>query len=266
MKKRIFKSARGAKEKNNKREGTAKQIASENKKLRKKGCVGVQRKANEPGMYVSGTANGVPISTLIDTGATVTLLSEKVFDILNHDGKVALAQSDLNILSATGTPLNIFGKALIKFKFGKKIIYHTVLASDINVDAILGLDCLQNNKGVINLHDKTLVLGGETHSLKFEGRIGCFRIITSITLSIPSQTEMITTGKVVVPDNEEMETGFGLVEPSCLYLNSDRGILGRTLVKNSSSIPIRLLNPTNKNITIHSGTTVGQMSPVVEIL
>ena len=54
--------------------------------------------------------------------------------------------------------------------------------------------------------------------------------------------------------------------PSCLYLNSDRGILGRTLVKNSSSIPIRLLNPTNKNITIHSGTTVGQLSPVEEIL
>ena len=85
-------------------------------------------------------------------------------------------------------------------------------------------------------------------------------------MSIPSQTEMITTGKVVVPDNEEMETGFSLVEPSCLYLNSDRGIVGRTLVKNSSSIPIRLLNTTNKNITIHSGTTVGQLLPVEEIL
>ena len=32
-----FKPVRGAKEKNNKREGTAKQIASANKKLRKKG-------------------------------------------------------------------------------------------------------------------------------------------------------------------------------------------------------------------------------------
>ena len=44
-------------------------------------------------MYVSGTANGVPISTLIDTGATVTLLSEEVFDILNRDDKVALTVS-----------------------------------------------------------------------------------------------------------------------------------------------------------------------------
>ena len=88
-----FKPVRRAKEKNNKREGTAKQIASENKKLRKKGCVGIQRKANEPGMYVSGTANGLPISTLIDTGATVTLLSEEVFDILNRDDKVALTIS-----------------------------------------------------------------------------------------------------------------------------------------------------------------------------
>ena len=87
-----FKSVRGAKEKNNKREGTAKQIASEKKKVRKKRCVGVQRKANEPGMYVSGTANGVPISTLIDTGATVTLISKKVFDILNFDGKVGCSK------------------------------------------------------------------------------------------------------------------------------------------------------------------------------
>ena len=95
---------------------------------------------------MSGTANGVPISRLIDTGATVSLISEKVFDILNRDGKVALTESNLNILSATGTPLNIFGKkTLIKFKFGKKIIYQTELVSDINVDGILWIDCLQNN-------------------------------------------------------------------------------------------------------------------------
>ena len=74
--------------------------------------IGIQRKANEPGIYMSGTATGVPISTLIDTGATVTLLSGKVFDILNRDGKVALTESNLKILSATGTPLNIFGKKL----------------------------------------------------------------------------------------------------------------------------------------------------------
>ena len=91
---------------------------------------------------MNGTANGVPFSTLIDTGATVTLLSEKVFDILNRDGNIALTEIDLNILSVTGTHRNNFGKSLIKFKFGKKIIYQTVLVSDINVDAILGLDCL----------------------------------------------------------------------------------------------------------------------------
>ena len=83
-------------------------------------------------MYGSGTANGVPMSTLIDTGATVTHFQRRFFDILNCDRKVALTESDLNILSATGILLNIFGKALIKFKFGKKIIYQTVLVSDIN--------------------------------------------------------------------------------------------------------------------------------------
>ena len=100
------------------------------------------------------------------------------------------------------------------------------------------------------------MLGGETHSLKFEDRIGCVRIVTSGTLSIPSQTEMISTGKVIVPDYEEMETGFGLEEPSCLYLNSDREMVGWTLVNNSSFIPIRLLNPTNYTLRYYGWTVV----------
>ena len=41
-------------------------------------------------MYGSGTANGVPMSTLIDTGATVTHFQRRFFDILNCDRKVAL--------------------------------------------------------------------------------------------------------------------------------------------------------------------------------
>ena len=88
------------------REGTEKQIVSEKKNQRKKSCVRVPSKANEPGIYVSGTANGVPISTLIDTRATVTLLSKKVFDILNREGKIALTKIDLNILAATCATLN----------------------------------------------------------------------------------------------------------------------------------------------------------------
>ena len=70
-----FMPARGNREKNNGIEGTANQIDLETKKkLRKKGCVGIQRKANKPGISVSSTANGVPTSTLIDTETTVTLL------------------------------------------------------------------------------------------------------------------------------------------------------------------------------------------------
>ena len=66
---------------------------------------------------------------------------------------------------------------------------------------------------------------------KFEGRIGCFRIVTSNTLSILSETEMITTGKVVVPDNEEMETGNFLF----VFEFEIRRMVGRTLVNNSSN-------------------------------
>ena len=88
-----FKPSKGNKEKDTKREGVAKEIASENKYIRKKGCVDSGKKQmNQECMSV--TANGVNISTLLDTGGTVTILSaEKVFDSVNRVGKVPLYES-----------------------------------------------------------------------------------------------------------------------------------------------------------------------------
>ncbi|XP_055997862.1 uncharacterized protein LOC130047262 [Ostrea edulis] len=195
------------------------------------GSIGVQRNANEPGMYIRGNINDIPVLALVDTAATVTLVSWKKFEEINKKSKLELAETNQSILSASGTPLQIYGKALVKCKFGKKILYQTILVADMTVDAVLGLDCLKANKGIINSHERTLQLGDETHSLEFEGRIGCFRIVALETVSIPSKTEIVTTGKVVVPDNNEMNLDVGVVEPAETFLSSDRGLVGRTVVR-----------------------------------
>lgn len=38
------------------------------REIQNKGCVGVQRKPSEAGMYIRGTVNNVPVLTLVDTG------------------------------------------------------------------------------------------------------------------------------------------------------------------------------------------------------
>lgn len=115
------------------------------------GSIGVQRNANEPGMYVRGNINDIPAMTLVDTGTTVTLVSREKFEEMNKKCKIELAETNQSILSASGPPLQIYGKAIVKFKFGDKILYQTTLVADMTVDAVLGLDCLKAYKGIINL-------------------------------------------------------------------------------------------------------------------
>lgn len=67
------------------------------------------------------------------------------------------------------------------------MIFQNVIVADMRLEAVLGLDCLTAHKGVISLSDKSLILGGETNALEYEGRIGCFRIVASDTISLPSR-------------------------------------------------------------------------------
>lgn len=53
----------------------------------------------------------------------------------------------------------------------------------MTVDAVLGLGCLKAKKGIINLQDRTMSLGDESHLLECDGRI-------------PSKTEIVTNGKL----------------------------------------------------------------------
>lgn len=78
--------------------------------------------------------------------------------------------------------------------------------------------------------------------------------------------EIVTKGKVVVPENEEMHLDVGVVEPAETFLSSGRGLVGRIVVKGSSTVPVRLFNPSDNNVIIHTGTTVGQLSPIDRII
>lgn len=98
--------------------------------------------------------NDIPAIMLADTGATVTYdVKRKKFEEKSKKCQVELAETNLNNLSASRTPLHIYGKKLVRFKFRNKILYQTAQVADMTVEAVLGLDCLMAYKGIINLQD-----------------------------------------------------------------------------------------------------------------
>lgn len=43
-------------------------------------------------------------------------------------------------------------------------------------------------------------------------------------------------------------------------------MVGRILVKGGQTIPIRLLNPSDKDMMIRTGTTIGQLSSIADVI
>jgi hypothetical protein len=59
---------------------------------------------------------------------------------------------------------------------------------------IIGLDCLRSNAGLIDLQNSMLEVDGRRVSLKYAGKLGCFRVVAHDKVVMPAQSEMIIRG------------------------------------------------------------------------
>jgi hypothetical protein len=68
--------------------------------------------------------------------------------------------------------------------------------AQITVDGIMGLDCLRSIAGLIDLQNSMLEVDGRRVSLKYAGKLGCFRVVAHDKVVMPAQSEMIIRGAV----------------------------------------------------------------------
>jgi predicted aspartyl protease len=115
---------------------------------------------NEAGIYVQAMINGSLSKMLIDTGAQLTLISKRMYDLLNHNSRPKLQESAHKVFNASGGILIQYGKAEFCISVGNSETLISAIVTDITVDGILGLDFLKKENGVINLQSNTLQLNG----------------------------------------------------------------------------------------------------------
>ena len=94
--------------------------------------------APEAGMFINAKVNGVITNLLIDTGATVTLISTVFFKDMSNMPTLSPSQGD--ILTANGESLKVAGKTIIEIQSDNFKCLNEAVVADINVDGILGLD------------------------------------------------------------------------------------------------------------------------------
>ncbi|VDI22073.1 Hypothetical predicted protein [Mytilus galloprovincialis] len=197
-------------------------------------------------MFIEVKVNGRKAKMLIDTGATVSLISKQIFDSMHSH---VLSPMDREILTANGSPLVLFGKTIIDIELNGYVCSNIAVVADLQIDGILGIDFQRNQDCVINLTRGSIWVNGRETRLHFEGQIGCYRVSVAQTVQLPPRSEVMVPGTVrgpVLPNQQ-----VGIVEPTQEFVDTNKGLLGRILVKNQEKVPLRFMNLSDETQTIH---------------
>ena len=233
------------------------------------GKLGVNRQVGDAGIFVKVDIDNLEHKFLVDTGATVTLLSKEAFDHINRadtDSKFTLSKVSHEILSASDEPLEVWGKTVLPLKIGSCLYNKTVVVSKLSVDGVIGLDFMMAHKCSISLVSQTMQIDSEEVKLLTEGAVGCYRVSLADTLNIPPRSEMVVNGAVHLPKGLHEPKGSCIIEGDETFLTTGGGLVGKSLVSQGQFVPVRIMNPTPEVRVIHAGTVVGTMTPVDRIL
>ena len=150
----------------------------------------------DAGLLLQASFKGLALRCLVDTGATLSLMSQRVWN--NHSSD-KLDPYDGTVMSASGTPLDVQGKANIRLEIhGMKCDVHVVVA-DIENDMVVGLDFMQQNNCKIDVASETMTVQGKECRLANKGNIGCFLSLFSGPKRMPNTKTTVRKPEMVCP-------------------------------------------------------------------
>ncbi|KAH3885429.1 hypothetical protein DPMN_009422 [Dreissena polymorpha] len=98
------------------------------------------------GLYVKGFVNEKPIIFTLDTGASRTIISTRVYQRLPEGSRPSLSKG-ASLKGACGAPIAEMGKGMFKLRLGKMEKLQEIIVAEIEDDALLGYDVLVNKSG-----------------------------------------------------------------------------------------------------------------------
>ena len=122
-------------------------------------AVETRKSADDTELYVSILVNGMPTRFLVDTGATVSLLSRTAYDRMDKAHETSTGV-DGEVVSTNGTLVKVLGQTSVQLKTSDGAWEQDVIIADIHEDGILGMDFLLKHKCIINLQTRAISIPG----------------------------------------------------------------------------------------------------------
>ena len=105
---------------------------------------GYQEPSPEFGLYVHGVLAGKELQLLIDSGASVSILSSKVYHSLARLKPELFGSSRKRLVTADGNSCDVEGSVVLKVAIGKEIFDLEFVVANVTDQAILGMPALSH--------------------------------------------------------------------------------------------------------------------------
>ena len=213
--------------------------------------------------------NGVKTHALVDSGASVCLLSKSVYEQMSTTRHRLIAGGKV-IRGVGNNTLATIGEMNVDVQVaGKEWPMKMAVSSEKEpVGCYLGMNFFQTHGCEFSVLKGTFRIGGKEIKLVPESRVDvCARIRAERDVTIPPHSEMIVTGK---PEalHRRMRAELAIVEPSRMVKSLEEVGLytGATVVASASEhVPIPLINTSAETQVVRKGTTLAMMRPVTNV-
>ncbi|CAG2207429.1 unnamed protein product [Mytilus edulis] len=205
------------------------------------------------------------VRSLIDSGASVSLLHNKIYNSIK--GLPKLEKKKVNLQGVNGASLNVLGSINLDFNMkGNKMNHTFYVVSDMNRNAILGRDwlvkfgvrvyfdlgCLRINKTYVplveDIHIASIVRLAQTTVFKPQTSNICYvKGNKNYTFSSSKSFEISPITK-----------GHLSYQPGLMVANSVANI------NEKRQMPVLIVNTTNRTYKFRRGIAIGRASPVLE--
>ena len=215
------------------------------------------------GIYIEGDVNSVKVIFTADTGASCTIISDRVYNRIPENERPKLTKCT-SIVGASGHSLNELGKAKFQIKLGPLSLYEDMIVAEIADEVLLGIDILQhNNKGAADIlvSENVIKLGGESIPCFQIGRPGTVRRVKSADCyQVPGYSEAIIDVYVERKVSDDYLPKMDmLIEPTDNFSKEYSLAMARSLVdlKYNVTGKVRIMNPSPTPQCINQDAVLG---------
>ena len=200
---------------------------------------------------------------LVDTGCSITILSDKVYSQIPVEDRPELSPHAKELVSADGTPLNILGEGLFNITVGQRTVPHLTVVAAISNDGLLGMDFLKAHEFSIDFKHNRLFSHHESikaHCVMGQNR-AC-RVAVAENSIITAGTRTIIQARA----SKTLAHGSWLIEPLSKQPGNQPVLIAKVLVEGNGrgTVPIEVLNPTGDDVCLFKHTNVGVATRVFD--